>query len=100
MPPVGSDHTSNAYWRRSVDYLRLHTVSAARVLILPKQLASLASVTDILVWRSLICLRPDGPYGAELVSTQERRGWQHAAPRTLGRAGRAFVGLRIRRGIH
>ena len=52
-------------------------------------------------WRraSSACDRQDP---TEQSRSRPRRRWgrRHAAPRNLGRAGRAFVGLRYRRGIH
>ena len=52
-------------------------------------------------WRraSSACDRQDP---TEQSRSRPRRRWgrRHAAPRNLGRASRAFVGLRIRRGIH
>ena len=52
-------------------------------------------------WRraSSACDRQDP---TEQSRSRPRRRWgrRHATPRNLGRAGRAFVGLRYRRGIH
>ena len=52
-------------------------------------------------WRraSSACDRTD-PTERSRSRPGRRWGRRHAAPRNLGRAGRAFVGLRYRRGIH